>query len=69
MKKTLHFILWWPAYFIDKSLWIQFNEFIEFDENIMEKPDCYHNLHIEQFKITKHTSGDGPFLLVDLSFP
>ena len=27
----LHFIFWWSGYFIDTSLWMQFNEFIEFD--------------------------------------
>ena len=34
MVSILHFIFQWPAYFIDTSLWMQFNEFIEFDEKL-----------------------------------
>ena len=40
-SSTLNFILWWPAYFKDTSLETQFNEFIEFDERIMEKLDYW----------------------------
>ena len=44
----LHFIFWWPAYFIDTSLWMQFNEFIEFNGNLWKNskvsrpnPQCW----------------------------
>ena len=34
MVSILHIIFWWPTYFMDTSLWMQLNEFIEFDEKL-----------------------------------